>query len=341
MTRPAPITRVVAYGLLISGSVVFAFPFLWMAATSMKVDREFMSQEGSEIDLMPMLPQPRDVSPYVDESYYQDVRGPFEDLLVRRLERWVEDVGLDIPAALDSDVVHRQVARGVYGRLRRLLSDTAWHNAARAQAEAERYFKAHPQMAAEVFDSVYRRLRIGAVRVRSFDFEQATVTGEDGQLTNLSPQILTLASEPADEFALARYEFGGGDEFVLQGTFDLPFGAQRLKRIELDVVPDDTWHELWCEVELPQSRYKAKRAVPLANFGAMTVAWQLPSDEDHALKIKTWVPLRPASPAEQSRLNASQIRVTFTVKRVGPLRAIALLSLTLRGSDQAEQSRIS
>ena len=50
------------YTLLVLGAVAFTLPFVWMAATSVKVDREIMS-EG--LDLMPMSPRPKHRSPHV------------------------------------------------------------------------------------------------------------------------------------------------------------------------------------------------------------------------------------------------------------------------------------
>jgi ABC-type glycerol-3-phosphate transport system permease component len=49
------------YALLVAGAIVFSWPFLWMATTSVKVDREMF---GEKIRLMPRRPIPAVQSPY-------------------------------------------------------------------------------------------------------------------------------------------------------------------------------------------------------------------------------------------------------------------------------------
>jgi ABC-type glycerol-3-phosphate transport system permease component len=60
------------YALLLGGALVFSWPFLWMATTSFKVDRE-MFAEG--IRLWPQRPIPATRSPYAATRYYRDVSG--------------------------------------------------------------------------------------------------------------------------------------------------------------------------------------------------------------------------------------------------------------------------
>jgi ABC-type glycerol-3-phosphate transport system permease component len=43
------------YALLIAGAIIFVWPFLWMATTSMKIDREMY---GEKIHLWPQRPIP-------------------------------------------------------------------------------------------------------------------------------------------------------------------------------------------------------------------------------------------------------------------------------------------
>ena len=68
------ILRIIAlYSLLVAGSIIFIWPFLWMAATSAKVDRELFTER---LRLLPERPIPRTHSPYVDEKLFNDIRGP-------------------------------------------------------------------------------------------------------------------------------------------------------------------------------------------------------------------------------------------------------------------------
>ena len=51
------------YALLAGGSLVFMWPFLWMAAASVKLDRELFAEDAG---LMPARPIPRAASPYLE-----------------------------------------------------------------------------------------------------------------------------------------------------------------------------------------------------------------------------------------------------------------------------------
>ena len=61
------------YLLLALGSLVFIWPFLWMAATSAKLDREMFADT---LRLWPQRPIPRLHSPYLDDRFFADVNGP-------------------------------------------------------------------------------------------------------------------------------------------------------------------------------------------------------------------------------------------------------------------------
>ncbi len=66
------VRRVLIYAALAAGALVFAWPFLWMASTSAKLDREMFEGHG----LLAQRPVPRVQSPYIDERHYGGVSGP-------------------------------------------------------------------------------------------------------------------------------------------------------------------------------------------------------------------------------------------------------------------------
>ena len=71
------------YLLLAFGAAVFSFPFLWMAATSVKVDRELHTPE---FRLLPETPVPQSRSPYVDRHHFARLEGPYQADLLPRLQ---------------------------------------------------------------------------------------------------------------------------------------------------------------------------------------------------------------------------------------------------------------
>ena len=65
--------RVVTYGTLLAGAVIFAFPFLWLAGTSVKINREMTADR---LRFLPEAPIPRYSTPYVDTREFRDSGCP-------------------------------------------------------------------------------------------------------------------------------------------------------------------------------------------------------------------------------------------------------------------------
>ncbi|PYK90292.1 MAG: hypothetical protein DME40_08540, partial [Verrucomicrobia bacterium] len=65
--------RLLIYVLLIAGSLLFAWPFIWMAGTSVKLEREVLSNRARAF---PERPIPRVKSPYLDDRLFSQVTGP-------------------------------------------------------------------------------------------------------------------------------------------------------------------------------------------------------------------------------------------------------------------------
>ncbi|HTA16773.1 MAG TPA: hypothetical protein VK786_03400, partial [bacterium] len=61
------------YGLLLGGAVVFCWPLLWLACTSVMMDRELFARH---IHWFPESPRPQVLSPYVDPQSFPDLDGP-------------------------------------------------------------------------------------------------------------------------------------------------------------------------------------------------------------------------------------------------------------------------
>jgi len=323
------VKKSVIYLLLGAGAVVFSFPFLWMATTSVKVDRELQTKE---LELFPLTPHPRQVSPYVDDQYYKDLEGPFQETLLPQLAQIAGTSGLRLPGDIDPSAAARQVARGLYAKLRQIIPRETWSDPAQVMAAAAR--QVTPAMVQEVFDKVHRRLSIGKIRLRDYnrvECELGTTKGRPASfsalLENRTPEVASVldANEGAKTFGSVDYNFDKGPKVVLTRTFQAPANLDlaRLHKIQFEFRPDDTWHELWLTVEKLGVRYEAVRAVPLANFDWMTLTWQEPGPDDDSTKIKTWIRLKEVARGEGVLSEPGKIMLTFELRRCGPAGAWA------------------
>ncbi|MHC4253164.1 MAG: hypothetical protein ACYS9X_28940, partial [Planctomycetota bacterium] len=321
--------RTPVYFLLVVGSAVFSLPFLWMATTSFKVDRELYA-EGLRI--FPMSPVPRAQSPYIDELYFEDVEIPPHEGFAHEVARMARATEAELPSDVDADTAYAEVARGLTKRLASRVKAEVWNKGSREEVLAAAEEQLDRAMVESTFASVHRRFSMGRLQVWSAELEREVLgegdrDGGDGapkplsaRFENLTPDVATLAdrTEKGLRYASVNYDFSGGDRVVLDRTFDVGFGAAALQRIQLYMRPDDTWHELRLTVEREGKVYEAERAVVLSNYEWQMVTWQWPGPDDESTKIKTWTVLEEAGGAAGEVLDhPNKMRLTFELRQTG------------------------
>ena len=136
--------KMVLYGVLIAGGMVFAFPFLWMVGTSFKVQREMAAQN---LRVFPGLPRPQQTTPYIDTYEFDPPECPegipqavwakaaprLEKLLLEVIDHWqprtmtIENV-IDT-GKLNADHYRREMLEGLFHVLTERVSDTTRRSA--------------------------------------------------------------------------------------------------------------------------------------------------------------------------------------------------------------------
>jgi ABC-type glycerol-3-phosphate transport system permease component len=111
------------YSLLVVGAVIFCWPLLWLAFTSVKMDRELFTRK---IHWIPEAPRPQMVAPYVDAHSFPDLDGPRQDELLPVLQSYFRPLAPALDPDLDPDALSLQLARGAYQHLSDNLPDSAW-----------------------------------------------------------------------------------------------------------------------------------------------------------------------------------------------------------------------
>jgi len=312
LNRLGPIQRTIIYALLLTGAIVFSMPFVWMACTSVKVDRELFA---GGLRILPLPPRPREQSPYIDESYLDTLappRRPMPPGLQPLLAEFVQRRLTAMPAGVPRQLAVEQIVRGLYTRLTRILPDDVW-NGSPAEIVRAADERVPAPMLRQIADSVYRRLCFGQMRVRSTDLVE-DVLGDglpfSKRLQNRTPQTARLVDDVDKDLRFARveYDFTKGDRIVLDGEYELSFPVTKFQRIQLYMRPDDTWHDLRLTLEMGGARWTM-------------LTWQLPGPDDHSTKIKTWILLHKTDEGPQYVSDPHRIRVTLEVRQADALRA--------------------
>src|SRR5712692_2586155 len=117
--------RALTHCALIAGTLIFAWPFVWMAATSAKLERELFS-EGAR--MLPQAPRPQLKSPYIENRLFADVKGPRMDEAIALIETQLTSTSYEWPADVNRAVAIKETARGIYARLLTTMPGEAWNN---------------------------------------------------------------------------------------------------------------------------------------------------------------------------------------------------------------------
>jgi multiple sugar transport system permease protein len=304
--------RLLIYVLLFAGSLLFAWPFIWMVGTSIKLEREVLSNRSS---VLPEQPIPRSRSPYLDDRMFAHADGPHRDEAIALLEEQLRSHVW--PPQIDPEIARQQVARGIYERLLGLIPYERWSDS-REQLRAALTAAIAPDLIDSVFGQVRRVLLIGQLRTRSTELqEDELVSGSDATTKWIvaGPGALSQKAD-ASEFS---YDFSSDNKVTLSQTFTTSFPIERLRRLQFYFQPDDSWHALRMTVEKLGHRFVSERPVYLADHNWQVATWQEPSAEDSLTKIKTWTLLKDVG---QSAIHGpNEIRITLELRRTGVMGA--------------------
>ncbi len=315
------------YFLLIAGSLVFVWPFLWMAATSAKLDRELFSES---LTLWPERPIPRLQSPYLDDRLFDDVRGPHLEEAVGLIEKELAAVNYPWPDDLPREELRHQTARGIYARLLNILPGEDWELPS-DQLHARITPLISTQLISEVVGQLRRVFCLGALRAQSYDQEEdllvpATAAANLWQLGGTARAQLFQAGSPNEPRAELNYDFSKGDTIRLSQTFHTTFPLERLHRLQLSLQSDDTWHGLQLFIEKNGRRYRAARTLPLSDHEWVIDTWQERGPDDRPTKVKTWTSLEPVVEGRPGSTipatNApNELKVTLELHRSNQIQA--------------------
>ncbi len=309
------------YGLLLGGAVVFSLPFIWMIGTSFKVDREMFSEE---ITFLPMRPVPAVSSPYLDDRFFKEVDTARYERVEPMILEAVAQHGLNLPEGTRNGPSAAEILLpGVYRRLVDLLPTAAWEQGDEALAQSIRE-RVDAGMLDELGRRVLRHLRLGPVRVRSFDLQEQEVTANRSiadfwQIDPAAPARIVDIPDSATPQAGLHYDFTNAEsgQVELVRTIDLPFAADRLFRIQISLQPDDSWHAVKFRFERNGTLYEGVRPEFMGNFQPLVVTLQEygPDDQSDASKIKLWIACKPVDSGPQYESGENRVKVTMVMEQ--------------------------
>jgi ABC-type glycerol-3-phosphate transport system permease component len=316
------IRRLAIYFALLVGSVVFAWPFLWMASTSVKLERELFNARAG---ILPQSPRPKLRSPYIDDRLFADTKGPRMDEALVIIEAKVTSIAPDWPAEVVPTNGIKQIARGIYARLLWTIPGNDWSKSF-AELRPEIEAAVSPSLVSEIDQQLRRVFCLGQVRVRSYDLEDdQPVAPQDvatsWQIGGSGRAELRQSGSATEPYAELHYDFSQGDLITLSNTFTIKFPSARLHRIQFYLRNDDTWHAINLVVEKNGRQFRADHAIDAADVNWVVNTWQEPGPDDRPDKIRSWTLLRETARGPQFVSDPHQMKITLEVSRRNLLQA--------------------
>jgi multiple sugar transport system permease protein len=306
------VRRVVIYLALAIGSVVFAWPFIWMAGTSVKLEREVLSNRSR---IFPERPIPRAKSPYLDDRMFSEVTGPRRDEAIAIIKEQIRSHAW--PSEIDGEIARQQTARGIYERLLGSIAYERWSESTE-QLRATLAGAITPELIDGVVGELRRALAIGQLRARSTELQEDQLVPASDAATKWIVAGPGALSQKADR-AEFSYDFASTNKVTLSQTFTASFPIERLRRLQFYFQPDDTWHSLSMTVEKLGHRFVSERAVYLADHNWQVATWQERSADDSLTKIKNWTLLKDGG--KSGVRGPNEVRITLELHRTSALGA--------------------
>jgi multiple sugar transport system permease protein len=306
------IRRFIIYALLILGALLFAWPLIWMIGTSIKLEREVLSNRSA---LLPERPIPRSRSPYLDDRMLVHAGGPHRDEAIAIVEEQLR--GHIWPSNIDLEFARKETARGIYQRLLMSIPYPQWSDSS-DQLRATLTDAITPDLIDSVVGELRRVFAIGQLRARSTELQEDQLVSASDAATKWSvagPGTLSQKAGGA-EFS---YDFASANKVTLSQTFATSFPIERLRRLQVYFQPDDSWHALRMTVEKLGRRFVSERPVYLADHSWQVATWQERSADDLLTKIKTWTLLKDGG--ESTVRGPNEVRITLELHRTSVLGA--------------------
>ena len=317
------------YALLIVGAIIFSWPFLWMATTSIKIDREMF---GEKIHLWPHRPIPQVKSPYIDQRFYDDVTGKDMDELLATLEAHLQNMDPSIwPTDVNRNIAIKQVARGCYHKLLDTMPSSFWDGPTEA-LKAEATKRVDTSMVREILGQIRRHFSLGQLRARSYGrlgpiAEDQLVSGTNAAVawqvggTATTKLVEVTNSDEGEPYADVDYDFSTGDTLTLSQTFTTSFPIADLYQLQLYLRNDDSWHGLTMYIEKLGVLYKAIETYDLGDFTWGIGTWQERGPDDKTNKVRTWTILEEVGRGPLYESDPHKIKVTLELQRNSALTA--------------------
>lgn len=265
------LSRLLASGALIVGSLLFSFPFVWMLSTSFKYPEEIFVYPPRWV---PAVPEPVRQSPYITLEELAPMQRP-EALTV---DRW-DELAPELEALLwrhaeprltarqmegvEAAVLRDALVTGLWSSVTAGLPTTTWDGERPAVLDAVEG-RLDENRVGDVWTTIHRGVALRDVTVRDeqlVDYQPDPTRSLLGRWRAEHDSPVQVNREHADAaasqdaIAHVAYDLREAEQVALVADFPLPVDREQWLAVTLPIRQDRSWHRLHVEVEVAGTRY--------------------------------------------------------------------------------------
>jgi ABC-type glycerol-3-phosphate transport system permease component len=333
------IEMAILYAVLVTAAVLFSFPFVWMVATSFKTSREMAGA-----DFWPTAPRPQAASPYIDltefdephtlsgvtEADWRRARPRLEQLFLGRVHAWQaraadsnggggSDSGNGNGWPIESGTIdpasfRHEMVQGLFTLIGDRLSDTA-RSAGPDAVVREAGRLVDDAMLARAFDRIYRRISLGAVRVRSSDYQMhAVAAGEDWQVVRGEGELVERRRQDGVSLEL-DVRFTQADPACTLGLEpQVGFESADIDRVFISCRGDGSWARVGLRVVRAGQVYRTHEVINFSDHRGREIQLRWRDDSADPMQRRVYYWLDHVGPAPEG---SPPFSVQLTVTKNG------------------------
>lgn len=342
--------QAVIHGALLSGCVVFSFPFVWLVGTSLKYDEEIFVYPPRWV---PAVPREVVTSPYVTAESLPPLQPPdgltadrwpglwhlLQPVLLARGRGFIDAPVAEVAGASVASV---PFARSLYQTASAGLPRSAWtaSDSAIAAIVVDRLDR--PSVTA-AWEAVHRSLALRRLIVldEARDLHPPMVSDRPDPWEPCEGSVqIQVDPAGANRAITVAYDLRQSGRVSLAVELPLPVASERFLGVILPIRQDRSWHRLHVTLELAGRRYEAADPLYLGQYRWQELAFKLaerdPRDERD---LGTW-PLVAAADQAGAFAKPDRFQLVLTIERAS--RGAALwrkYTASFRGAWIATQHR--
>lgn len=290
---------VLYHTVLIAGSIVFSAPFIWLIGTSFKAQDEMYPPSwfppapphvikspyfGANANEMPIKPPDLDDEKW--ERYLEDGRMIVKETLVNIKDK--------LPEFIQPHLEETFLIDFLLASLYRRMPKELWSD------EESKYLdwvksEIVPELVITAFDTVYRRVALGDILIKTWSAESYNVGNAEtlewkvtGECARLVPRLEYFPRKSIE----VHYDFSTHRKFTVETKAPCPISSKDFKKIRLSLRGDRSWYTVWATVDIGGKRFESAEAVYLQNSTWQDALWQVYSEEDKSIMMKSWYTLK-------------------------------------------------